>query len=112
MFEHKHAPVVSPKHFTLRMVYWLVITIVFLGISLFMGACGYHYLESMPWIDAVLNAAMILGGMGPVDALHTDAGKIFASFYALYCGIFLIVCGGILLVPIFHRVLHRFHADK
>jgi hypothetical protein len=66
----------------------------------------------MAWIDALVNASMLLGGMGPVDALHTDGGKIFASFYAIYCGIFLIVCGGVLLVPVFHRVLHKFHGER
>jgi hypothetical protein len=65
----------------------------------------------MPWIDAFLNASMILGGMGEIDILHTIGGKLFAAFYAIYSGIFLVVCGGLLLVPIFHRILHRFHAD-
>jgi hypothetical protein len=72
---------------------------------------GYHYLEGMAWVEAFLNAAMLLGGMGPVDPLHTEAGKIFAGVYAIYCGMLLVVCGGMLLVPVFHRVLHRFHGE-
>jgi hypothetical protein len=66
----------------------------------------------MDWLDALLNASMILGGMGPVDTLHTDGGKWFASFYALYSGLFFIICGGLLLAPVFHRILHHFHAEK
>ena len=57
---------------------------------------GYHYLEGMAWVDAFVNAAMLLGGMGQVDTLHTEAGKIFAGVYALYCGMLLVVCGGII----------------
>jgi hypothetical protein len=79
--------------------------------SLGIGVIGYHYFESMPWIDAVLNASMILGGMGPVDTLQTSAGKIFASFYALYSGIVLLASVGVLAAPIFHRILHRFHLE-
>lgn len=87
-------------------------TCVLVAVSLYIGMAGYHYLEDMPWIDALLNASMILGGMGEVDPLKTEAGKIFASVYALYSGFFLIICGGLLMVPVFHRVLHKFHAEK
>jgi hypothetical protein len=80
-------------------------------ISLAAGVCGYHYLERLPWIDALLNASMILGGMGPVDAVKTDAGKIFASFYALYSGLALISVAGLLIAPLLHRCLHKFHID-
>ena len=84
---------------------WVVL--VFVVASLLLGVCGYHYLEGMPWIDALLNASMIAGGMGPVDILHTWEGKIFASFYAIYSGLFLIGATGFLLVPVFHRVMHN-----
>ena len=110
--EHRNKPVVSKAIFAGRMAQWLFITIILLAISLVVGVTGYHYFEQLPWIDALLNAAMILGGMGEVDALHTQGGKLFAAFYAIYCGIFLVMCGGLLLVPVFHRVLHRFHAEK
>jgi hypothetical protein len=91
---------------------WLLTTSLLLGLSLLVGVCAYHYLEDMPWIDALLNASMLLGGMGEINELHTTAGKLFASFYAIYCEIFQVICGGLLLVPVFHRVLHRFHADR
>ena len=76
------------------------------------GILGYRITEGMAWIDAILNAAMILGGMGPVDPLHTDAGKLFASFYALFAGILFLVSGGVLIAPIFHRLLHQFHIQS
>lgn len=111
MFESKEKPVISRGEFISRLFGWASITILVVAISLFAGMAGYHYLENMPWIDAFLNAAMILGGMGPVDPLTTEAGKIFASFYAIYSGFFMVICGGLFLAPIFHRVLHKFHSD-
>ena len=105
-------PVISPTAFAGRMARWLMITIALLTLSLAGGVLGYRYFEHLPWIDAFLNAAMILGGMGEIDTLHTLGGKLFAACYAIYCGTFLVVCGGLLLVPVFHRVLHRFHADE
>ena len=80
--------------------------------SLSIGVLGYHLLEGLPWLDALLNASMILGGMGPVDALRTDGGKLFASIYALYSGLVVLVAAGILLAPIAHRVMHRMHMDE
>jgi hypothetical protein len=80
--------------------------------SLTVGVLGYHLLEGLPWLDALLNASMILGGMGPVDALRTDGGKLFASIYALYSGLVVLVAAGILLAPIAHRVMHRMHMDE
>ena len=82
------------------------------AVSLAVGMCGYHFLEKLPWIDALLNASMILGGMGPVDPIKTFAGKIFASFYALYSGLAIISVAGLLLAPIVHRFLHKFHVDS
>lgn len=80
--------------------------------SLFAGMAGYHFTEGMNWLDSLLNASMILGGMGPVDVLHTDAGKYFASFYALYSGLVIIGVMGIILTPFIHRVMHVMHAEK
>lgn len=80
--------------------------------SLLMGVMGYHLTEGMGWLDSLLNASMILGGMGPVDTLHTSSGKLFASFYALYSGLFIIALMGILLSPVVHRVLHIFHENR
>ncbi|MFM7622887.1 MAG: hypothetical protein ACKO57_07965 [Alphaproteobacteria bacterium] len=102
----------SRKAFLGRMASWLGMTFLVMGVSLGVGMVGYHIFESMPWVDAFFNAAMILGGMGPAGTLTTDAGKIFAGLYALYCGILLLFCGGLLLVPVFHRVLHYFHGDR
>lgn len=83
-----------------------------LAVSLTIGILGYHMTEHMGWIDSLLNASMILGGMGPVDVLHSNSGKIFASAYAIFSGMFLIAAAGILLAPVFHRILHSFHADR
>ena len=79
--------------------------------SLFIGMLGYHNLEKMSWVDAFVNAAMILGGMGPVGQIQTDAGKIFAGFYALYCGIALITILGIVFAPVIRRFLHKYHLE-
>lgn len=110
--EHRSKPIISNTAFAGRMLQWMVITVVLLSASLVVGVLGYRCFEAMTWIDALLNAAMILGGMGEISTLQTDSGKLFAAFYAIYCGIFLVVCGGLLLVPVFHRVLHHFHAEK
>jgi hypothetical protein len=77
--------------------------------SLFLGMLGYHVLVKLPWVDAFLNASMLLGGMGPVDAPRTSAGKLFAGIYALYAGLVFLVVVGIILAPAVHRILHRFH---
>ena len=111
MFEHHSQPLATQAEFTQRMLrYGLVTTGIILS-SLVMGMLGYHYLESLSWIDSLLNASMILGGMGLVSPLQTDAGKIFASLYALYSGIILLASVGILVTPIFHRFMHRFHLE-
>ncbi len=83
-----------------------------IGLSLGLGVLGYHFVAGLNWVDALLNAAMILTGMGPVNALSSDAAKLFASAYALFSGVVFISATGILLTPIFHRVLHRFHIEE
>ena len=80
-------------------------------ISLGVGILGYHIFEGLNFIDSLLNASMILGGMGPVNEVKTDAGKIFASFYALFSGIVFLVIAGVIFAPIFHRFLHKFHLN-
>ena len=77
--------------------------------SLGLGMWGYHRFEHLAWLDAYVNAAMLLGGMGPVESPATPAGKLFAGFYALYAGLVFLVAAGILGAPVFHRLLHRFH---
>ena len=111
MLEHYSNPIATPAEFARRIVRYSLVTAGIILFSLAIGILGYHYIESLSWIDALLNASMILGGMGPVDELHTGAGKLFASFYALYSGIILLASVGILMTPIFHRFLHRFHLD-
>jgi hypothetical protein len=111
VFEHHKQPLLTPREFLLReLVYLFVAGLIIIG-SLLLGVFGYHYLEGLPWVDSLVNASMILGGMGPVDVLHTVPGKIFASFYALYSGIIFLVSVGIILAPLYHRFLHRFHLD-
>ena len=113
MYEHHTEPLASPQVFARRLALNGLIGLLLLAFSLAIGILGYHFLESLSWIDSLLNASMILGGMGPVNPLNTEAGKIFASFYALYSGVILLASVGILIAPIFHRFLHRFHlADE
>ncbi len=81
-------------------------------LGLAIGILGYHFLERLSWLDSLLNASMILGGMGPVAELQTRAGKVFASLYAIFSGIFFLVVAGIVIAPIFHRILHRLHLDE
>lgn len=85
---------------------------VVIAISLALGMLGYRLTENMDWLDAFLNASMILGGMGPVDAMHHVSGKLFAGIYALYSGLVLVATAGLLLAPFLHRLLHRLHLEK
>ena len=85
---------------------------IVIGLSLGLGILGYHFIAGFNWVDALLNAAMILAGMGPVGTLDSDAAKVFASAYALFSGVVFISATGILLAPIFHHVLHRFHMEQ
>jgi hypothetical protein len=78
-------------------------------VSLALGMAGYMHFEGLAWRDAFLNAAMLLGGMGPVDAPKTDGGKVFAGLYALYSGLLILVTAGVMLAPVLHRILHKFH---
>src|SRR5512135_3941673 len=110
-FEHHTQPLATQTEFVRRMLRFGLVTAGIILFSLGIGILGYHYLESLSWIDSLLNASMIVGGMGPVNNLQTNAGKIFASFYALYSGIILLASVGILITPVFHRFLHRFHLE-
>lgn len=112
MYEHHSQPLLPRAAFMLRLASHVGIAIGVVAGSLALGILGYHFLEGLAWIDALVNAAMILGGMGPVDALHTNAGKLFASFYALYSGIVFLLAVGIIFAPVFHRILHHFHLES
>jgi len=82
-----------------------------IGVSLIAGMVGYHALEQLSWLDSFLNAAMLLGGMGPVATPQTQGGKLFAGWYALYCGLVVLVVAGIILAPVAHRIMHRLHCE-
>lgn len=112
MFEHKNQKLISKNRFYHRMLTSIGWAALVVALSLFIGVAGYHGFEHLPWVDALLNASMILGGMGPVDTLKTVEGKLFASFYALYSGLVLIGLMGLLLAPVFHRILHSFHETR
>lgn len=110
-FEHRHQPLASRALFMRRMQRYLVLSFSIIAVSLGIGVVGYHFTEGLSWLDSLLNASMILGGMGPVDAVRTIGGKWFASFYALFSGMVLLVAVGVLIAPVFHRFLHHFHLE-
>jgi hypothetical protein len=109
MSEHRSPRPISRARFMGRMARHGAIAAGLVGLSLGFGMWGYSRYEGLAWRDSFLNAAMLLGGMGPVNDPRTDAGKVFAGFYALYAGLVFIVTAGLLLGPVVHRVLHRFH---
>ena len=111
MFEHHSEPLAPQAVFARRMLRYSLATAGIILFSLFIGILGYHYFESLSWIDSLLNASMILGGMGPVDPMKTDAGKFFAGCYALYSGLAFVGLAGLLFAPFAHRMLHRFHYE-
>ncbi len=108
-YERHHEPLLTPRDFLHRMLRHGGLTVVVLALSLGGGALGYRVTEGMSWLDAFLNASMILTGMGPVSTLVTDAGKLFATGYAIFSGVVFLAAVGFLLAPVFHRFLHRFH---
>ena len=111
-FEHRRQPVIPLRRFALRMgramLLWLALTVVGLAI----GMVGYAASEQMSVVDAFVNAAMILSGMGPVTELKTTGGKLFAGFYAIFSGLFVVIATGFVLAPVLHRVLHSFHVEE
>ena len=111
MFEHRNKPLLPRKDFYRRVMRHAALGFVVILFALALGMAGYHFFEKLPWLDAFLNAAMILSGMGPVATLHTDAGKVFAGCYALFSGLALIAILGIIFAPVVHRSLHKFHLE-
>ena len=111
IFEHGRQPVISRPRFIRRMLIVIGLWFVLTAIGLAVGIAGYAFFEGMSLVDAYVNAAMILAGMGPVGELKTTAGKIFAGTYAIVSGLIIIIATAFLLAPIFHRVLHRFHVE-
>jgi hypothetical protein len=112
MYEHKSEPLLPFEKFARRLLNHVLIALAGILGSLGIGVAGYHFLERLPWLDALLNASMILGGMGPVDSIRTPSGKLFASFYALFSGIVFLVFVGIIMAPIGHRLFHSLHLEK
>ncbi len=111
MYEHHRQRLLSRKQFILRFLLHCLVAAGVIAASLGTGILGYHFLEGLPWIDSLLNASMILGGMGPVNPLASTAGKLFASFYALFSGILFLVIASILMAPVVHRFLHKLHLN-
>jgi len=111
MNEHTPAPLLPRRQFFARIARSLGLGFAVITVCLGIGMVGYHCLEKLSWIDAFLNASMILSGMGPVATLQTTGGKLFAGFYALFSGLALISILGIMMAPIVLRVLHKFHLD-
>ena len=112
-FEHRREPVISRFAFWKRVAWHLFIANIFLAISLAVGTVGLHATEQgISWLDALLNSAMLLGGMGPTTTPTSDSGKWFSTFYALYAGLFFVATTGWILAPVFHRVVHKLHADE
>ena len=112
MYEHRKQPLLSAAKFTRRVIRHFALALLILAIGLGIGVLGYQCLERLNWIDALLNASMILGGMGPVDTPHSSAAKIFASAYALFAGLVFISIASLIVAPFAHRILHRFNLDK
>jgi len=111
-FEHREDTPISTRHFVLRMLRCSAVAGGIICSSLAVGIGGYHWIGGLGWLDAFLNASMILGGMGPVDPMTSDAGKIFAGCYALFSGLVFIALAGFLVAPVAHRVLHHFHYEE
>ena len=109
MFENRRDPILPTPIFIRRLLVCLGLALAIIAVALSIGVAGYYFIAGLPWIDALLNASMILTGMGPVDVLRSNAAKVFASFYALFSGVVFISLMGLLLSPIAHRVLHKFH---
>jgi hypothetical protein len=112
MYESRKQRPIANAVFAQRLLMHLGIAALVLLVSLAVGMVGYHALERLSWVDAFLNAAMLLGGMGPVNAPVSVAGKLFAGLYALYAGLVFIITAGLIFTPVLHRLMHRFHWDE
>ena len=111
-FERRHEKLLPLPLFIKRLVKFFLISAGIVLASLAIGMVGYHLIERLSWVDSFLNAAMLMGGMGPVNMMHSDGGKFFAGIYALYCGLIEIIAIGIFAAPFFHRFLHHFHLES
>ena len=112
MYEHHREPLISSRVFLWRLTKHALAAFLLVFGTLGIGMAGYHWFEGLPWVDAYVNAAMILGGMGPVAELHTTGGKLFAGTYALFAGIVFLVGVSVVFAPVVHRAMHRFHLGE
>jgi hypothetical protein len=112
MYEDRKSPLLPRGRFLRRLAAHAGLAVALILGSLVLGMAGYMYFEALRWRDAFLNAAMLLGGMGPVDAPKTNGGKLFAGLYALYAGLVFLVGVGLVFTPIAHRLMHRYHLDE
>jgi|SRR5579872_2080007 len=112
MYEHRTERLLSRSRFLGRALAHLGMGLGAIAVALFIGIAGYHYIAGLKWLDALLNASMILGGMGPVDPLKSSAAKVFASLYALFSGLVFIGVLAVLLAPFLHRLMHKLHMEE
>ena len=112
MYERRTHPLLTRRQFAGRVARHLLFASILLALALGVGVLGYHFLGDLKWIDSLLNASMILGGMGPVDELKTTTAKLFASFYALFSGLVFLGVATMLVTPFAHRLLHHFHVPE
>lgn len=112
MFEHRTDPLLPPHRFLWRVFGFLTLSAAAISAALGIGVLGYHYFGGLAWIDALVNASMILGGMGPVDPITSHAGKLFASAYALFSGLLFIGAASLVLTPFVHRIMHKLHIEE
>ena len=112
LYEHQSRRPISRAAFAQRMLRHGALALCVTVGSIAIGMAGYMYYEDLPWRDAFLNTAMLMGGMGPVDPPKTDGGKMFAGLYALYAGLVFLLVAGVVVVPVLHRILHHFHWEE
>ena len=110
-YEDRRTAPIPARRFARRMANHVALAAVLVGLSLLIGMWGYEHYEHLPWRDAFLNTAMLLGGMGPVDPLRSNGGKLFAGIFALYAGVVFLVVAGLFLAPVIHRIMHKFHFE-
>jgi hypothetical protein len=112
MYEERNEPLITRRSFVIRVLGHLLLAVTLISLGLGIGVLGYHHLCGLGWLDSILNASMILGGMGPVDPLVTSSAKLFASFYALFSGLAFVGIASLIVAPFAHRLVHRLHLDE
>ena len=108
---HRYRPLPPRDVYMMRLARSTGLALGMLGLSLGIGMVGYRGFEGLSWLDSFLNASMILAGMGPANELHTSGGKVFAGCYAIFSGVVFLSAMGVVIAPVFHRFLHKFHLD-